>query len=146
MWLFFCGFNGLEAALPSLISRLAPAGTKGTTLGLFSTCQFLGVFAGGLLGGGLLGAIGASGVFLVCAMLAAFWAFLVWRIGPPRLATSVELVMQSMSESVAESLREQLSGYHGVVDVTVLANAGVAYLSVTEDFDQKSVEHLMTSP
>jgi len=143
MWLFFCGFNGLEAALPSLVSRLAPAGTKGTTLGLFSTCQFLGVFVGGLLGGGLLGAIGASGVFLVCALSTAGWAVLIWRAGPAPLASSVELVTESMTEADAESLRQQLSGYHGVVDVTVLAAAGVAYLSVSDGFDKKSLEHLV---
>lgn len=140
VWLFFCGFNGLEAALPSLISRLAPAGTKGTALGVFSTCQFLGVFAGGVLGGGLLSSFSASIVFGICALIVLGWGVLVWRAGEPILATTVEIKTKSMTDSEAESLQQQLSGYHGVVDVTVLAKAGIAYLSVNEGFDKRSLE------
>lgn len=45
--LFFIGFNVLEALLPSLVSKVAPAGYKGTAMGLYSTSQFLGVAVGG---------------------------------------------------------------------------------------------------
>src|SRR5690606_14329461 len=51
--LFFTAFNLLEATLPSLISKVAPAGGKGTAMGVFSTSQFLGAALGGLLGGWL---------------------------------------------------------------------------------------------
>jgi hypothetical protein len=40
--LFFAGFNFLEGALPSLISRMAPAAQKGAALGAYSSAQFLG--------------------------------------------------------------------------------------------------------
>lgn len=145
VWLFFCGFNGLEAALPSLISRLVPAGTKGVALGVFSTSQFLGVFVGGVIGGGMLASFSSTLVFVVCAVIMATWVVLAWRTGPPVLATSIEFRTEIMSEAEAKALRQQLSGYHGVVDVTVLAASGVAYLSVSDDFDKNSLEHALTA-
>ncbi len=53
--MFFVAFNVLEATLPSLVSRLAPAELKGTALGVYNTTQALGLFAGGAVGG--LGAV-----------------------------------------------------------------------------------------
>jgi hypothetical protein len=52
LWLFFVGFNYLEATLPSLLSKAVSADGKGTAMGVYSTCQFLGAFAGGAGGGG----------------------------------------------------------------------------------------------
>lgn len=49
---FFTAFNLLEASLPSLISKVAPAGGKGTAMGVYSTSQFLGAALGGILGAG----------------------------------------------------------------------------------------------
>lgn len=49
-FLFFAAFNFLEAMLPSLISKTAPAGARGTAMGIYSTSQFLGAFSGGVLG------------------------------------------------------------------------------------------------
>ena len=48
---FFVAFNILEASLRSLISRVAPPRAKGAALGIYNTCQSLGLFAGGALGG-----------------------------------------------------------------------------------------------
>jgi predicted MFS family arabinose efflux permease len=53
MFVFFCGFNALEASQPSLVSRMAPAPLRGTALGAYNTLQSLGLFAGGALGGAL---------------------------------------------------------------------------------------------
>lgn len=73
LWLFFVGFNYLEATLPSLVSKAVFAGGKGTALGVYSTCQFLGAFAGGALGGWLLQAGGPRALFIACLVLAALW-------------------------------------------------------------------------
>ena len=73
MWLFFVGFNYLEATLPSLVSKMVFAGGKGTALGIYSTCQFLGAFAGGALGGWLLKSGGASLLLGCCLVLSALW-------------------------------------------------------------------------
>lgn len=71
--LFFAGFNFLEAGLPSRLSVLAENDARGATLGVFSSAQFLGAFAGGLIGGRFLGAERPADVFIVCALLAAVW-------------------------------------------------------------------------
>ena len=70
---FFAGFNVLEASLPSLVSRLAPVGSKGAALGIYNTMQALGVFAGGALGGLLLARWGGGAVFAVCSALLVVW-------------------------------------------------------------------------
>lgn len=73
MWLFFVGLNFLEGALPSLISRRAPEDQKGAALGVYSTSQFFGAFAGSAIGGVALGVFGIGGVFGCAAVLALIW-------------------------------------------------------------------------
>nr|WP_279237637.1 MFS transporter [Dyella sedimenti] len=74
---FFSAFNLLEAALPSLVSRLAPASLRGAAMGAYSTSQFLGAFVGGAVGGIALGRLGTEGVFLCAAALTLVWLPLV---------------------------------------------------------------------
>lgn len=71
--LFFAGFNILEASLPSLVSRLAPADAKGAALGIYNTTQALGLFAGGAVGGWVQSRWGGGTVFVVCAVLLVIW-------------------------------------------------------------------------
>lgn len=80
--LFFGGFNFLEAGLPARLSTEANEAVRGASLGVFSTAQFLGIFAGGLLGGRFLAA-GPDAVFLLCAALAVGWLLLA-GFGPER--------------------------------------------------------------
>ncbi|RDI98367.1 MFS transporter [Dyella solisilvae] len=74
---FFSAFNLLEAALPSLVSRLAPAQLRGAAMGAYSTSQFLGAFVGGAVGGVALGRVGTDGVFFSAAALTLLWLPLV---------------------------------------------------------------------
>jgi MFS family permease len=78
--LFFCAFNGLEASLPSLVSRLAPATARGAALGVYNTCQSLGLFAGGALGGLLIKQAGPQGLFLATVLLSGVWLALMWGV------------------------------------------------------------------
>jgi len=71
---FFAAFNYLEARLPAMLTVAAPASERGAALGMFATAQFLGAFAGGSLGGLLLGRFGLSGVFWGSAVLSLVWA------------------------------------------------------------------------
>jgi predicted MFS family arabinose efflux permease len=70
---FFVAFNILEAMLPSLISRIAPARAKGAALGVYNTTQALGLFVGGALGGWLVEHHDAAAVFLCDVFLVAIW-------------------------------------------------------------------------
>ena len=93
VWLlgFFVAFNLLEAAIPSLVTRVAPPRAKATALGVYNTTQALGLFAGGALGGWLAKHFGAAGVFMAAAALGLVWAAVAagMRIPPPRAAAAV---------------------------------------------------------
>ena len=71
--IFFTAFNVLEAMLPSLISRLAPPSAKGAAIGVYSTAQFLGIAAGGALGGPIYKHFGIDALFWFAAASAVVW-------------------------------------------------------------------------
>jgi MFS family permease len=48
---YFTGFNTLEALLPTWVSHWAPAGKRGSAMGIFASSQFLGAFAGAMIAG-----------------------------------------------------------------------------------------------
>ncbi|SFV01146.1 Predicted arabinose efflux permease, MFS family [Polaromonas sp. YR568] len=83
LFLFFCGFNVLEATQPSLASRLAPAHARGAALGVYNTLQSLGFFAGGAVGGWITKAHGAQGLFVVCGGLMLLWLLVAWPMKAP---------------------------------------------------------------
>jgi len=80
---FFTGFNFLEASLPSMVSRAAPAAQRGAALGTYATAQFVGMFAGGLIGGALVGARGYGIVFAAMAVTAGGWLVYSLFAEPP---------------------------------------------------------------
>lgn len=71
--IFFAGFNYLEARLPARLSVVAGPAGRGGALGLFYTSQFLGAFAGGVVGGWLMGVTDYSGVFLALGVIGVAW-------------------------------------------------------------------------
>jgi MFS family permease len=79
---FFAAFNVLEALVPSLVSRIAPAHARGTAISVYNTAQTLGLFVGGLAGGWIAGRYGASAVFGACAVLALAWLALALGMRP----------------------------------------------------------------
>ena len=85
---FFVPFNVLEAMLPTLTTRLAPAHAKGTAIGLYSTIQFFGTFLGATAGGILYKHWGASGVVVLDAVLLAIWLILAFGMRVPPVAAS----------------------------------------------------------
>jgi MFS family permease len=70
---FFTPFNVLEAHLPTLVSRIAPAQSRGVAIGAFSSLQFFGTFFGAAAGGLLYGRWGTSGVVIFDAVLLVIW-------------------------------------------------------------------------
>ena len=72
--LYFGAFNFLEARLPAALTETAGEASRGAALGIFATCQFAGAFAGGLLGGSLLGRpSGLTFIFAAAALVVAAW-------------------------------------------------------------------------
>jgi MFS family permease len=82
MLAFFVAFNVLEAMLPSLVSRLAPAEGRGMAIGVYNTTQTLGVFFGGIVGGWVAQYYGTTAVFGVCAALVVLWLLLAAGMRP----------------------------------------------------------------
>ena len=78
LFVFFCGFNALEATQPSLVTRLAPVATRGAALGVYNTLQSLGFFTGGALGGWLVKSAGPQVLFWVCAGAMLLWLMVAW--------------------------------------------------------------------
>lgn len=90
--LYFIGFSLLEAIMPSLLTRLAPASDRGKATGVFNMSQYLGSFGGALLGAAFLG--GGEGndivveshyalLFVVLACGVAIWAWVAWKLPMP---------------------------------------------------------------
>jgi predicted MFS family arabinose efflux permease len=127
---YFIAFNILEASLPSIISKVAPAASKGTAMGVYNTSQSLGIFLGGAVGGWLSHIYGYAAVFIFCSVLIALWlAFAVSMKAPP----AVKSRMFHLSEMTAEEgleLADQLLRLQGVREAVVLADEGVALLKV----------------
>jgi MFS family permease len=91
LFAFFCGFNVLEATQPSLVSRIAPASSRGAAMGVYNTLQSLGFFAGGVMGGQLVKSYGTQGLFLTCAALMVLWLMVAWpMVAPKRPAPSAK--------------------------------------------------------
>lgn len=89
MLLYFVAFNILEANLPSLISKQASPHNKGTAMGVYSSCQFLGIFVGGLLAGVLFQYTEIRGLFLVNAALGTLWFLLARGMNVPANRTKI---------------------------------------------------------
>jgi MFS family permease len=88
LFAFFVAFNILEAMLPSLVTRIAPARARGTALGVYNTAQTLGLFAGGLAGGWIASRYGPGTVFGVGALAALAWLAVAAGMRAPRRAGS----------------------------------------------------------
>jgi len=88
LFVFFCGFNVLEASQPSMVSRLAPAAMRGTAMGVYNTLQSLGFFVGGMAGGWLTKNHGHPGVFVASAGAMLVWLVVAWPMRQPPLAVA----------------------------------------------------------
>jgi MFS family permease len=83
LFVYFLGFNVLEASQPSLVSKLAPGTRKGAAAGVYNTTQSIGLAMGGVLGGWLLKVDGQSAVFFACSGLVLAWLIVAANMKPP---------------------------------------------------------------
>lgn len=128
--LFFGGFSLLEAFMPSLISRTAPAARKGSALGIYSCSQFFGIFVGGVIGGWLYGKFSYSGVYLFCTLLALFWLILAFFMQPPRYLVTQMWRLLPTQQHDWDTIATKLQIIPGIVEVTFVAEDGMAYLKM----------------
>mgnify|MGYP003642898261 CR=1 FL=1 len=144
LWLFFTAFTALEALLPSLISKIAPAGSKGTAIGIYSTSQFLGIFVGGSVGGWLYGEHQLSGVFGFCIALLALWLLIAAFMKKPQYLATYTLNIGKMDTAQSALLQQRLLNQNGVAEALIDASEGVAYLKIDSQTCDKAALHKYT--
>ncbi|PTB21261.1 MFS transporter [Trinickia symbiotica] len=83
LFVYFLGFNILEASQPSLVSKLAPGTRKGAAAGVYNTTQSVGLALGGVIGGWLLKSVGQNAVFFACSGLVLGWLIIAANMKPP---------------------------------------------------------------
>ena len=146
LWLYFSAVNLLEAMLPSLVSKIAPAGAKGTAMGVYTTSQFAGAFLGGLLGGWVHGVIGASGIFLFGAGALTLWLLVAWGMANPRAYSTELAAVGPVDDHGARELAQRLLGLPGVAEASVVPEEGVAYLKIDRSlFDRQQLDDLIAT-
>ena len=141
---YFVAFNVLEATLPSLISKIAPASAKGTAMGVYNTSQSFGMFLGGVVGGYLSQHYGASAVFIFCSVLISIWLVLAFSMERPPAVRTRLFHVREMDPGRATELSKQLAKLNGVSEALVVGNEGTAILKVDlRGWDEAGVTKLI---
>lgn len=143
--LYFIAFNVLEATLPSIISKIAPAASKGTAIGVYNTSQSFGVFLGGVMGGYLSHYHGFAAVFIFCSVLMGLWLIFALSMTSPPAVKSKMYHLRDMSSAEAHQLSTRLSAVSGVREVVVLPDESMLMLKVDlqHAFDEAEVLRLI---
>ncbi|WP_094752542.1 MFS transporter [Psychromonas sp. CD1] len=127
---YFTAFNFLEASLPSFISMLAPAGAKGSAMGIYSTFQFSGAFLGGILGGISYKLLGSSGLFYCLSILILLWFFIAWGMLNPSKIRTHSYTTDIKDNDHANALSEKLVTLPGVLEVVFFIEEQTVYIKV----------------
>ena len=142
---YFTGFNTLEASLPAMVSKVAPMRARGAALGVYSTMQYLGAFAGGVLGGWLLGAGGEQLALAACAGLCAGWVLIALGLREPRRLSVERLPVGAVEGDSVDALTARLLAVPGVVEAVVVADERTAWLRVDRRLLDRSLLRAVTS-
>ncbi len=141
---FFMGFMVLEAALPAQVSRVAPAGARGTAVAVYSTVQFVGAGIGSALAGLMMQYAGREGLLFFNTLLVLGWLAVAWRMRESEKSMERSFPIPPLDPNRASMLVEALASVSGVRDVRLNQAAGMAYLKVqAKDFDELSVTKLI---
>jgi predicted MFS family arabinose efflux permease/copper chaperone CopZ len=145
LFFFFMAFNLLEATLPSLVSKISPAGSKGTAMGVYSTSQFFGAFVGGALGGWVISTWGSDGIYTMAMVVGTLWFVVAMRMEAPGAITGMTLQFSNMAtEEDALRINDELHDVIGVEEVVVVMEDSLAYLKVNKDMlDKEALDRLV---
>jgi MFS family permease len=131
-WLFFTAFNFLEANFPAMVSSIAPAGKKGSAMGIYASFQFFGAFLGGLLSGIASQYLGPEWVFMLAAIICLLWLLMVQGLNGIQSLKRYTLAINLQAQSV-EQIGQGLADMNGVLDITIVPDEGTVYLKVDGD-------------
>jgi MFS family permease len=137
--IYFIAFNLLEASLPSLISKIAPAAAKGTAMGVYNTAQSLGIFVGGAFGGYLSHVYGFASVFIFCGVMMVLWLLFASSMQAPLAVRTKMYTMHesadAMSAEQAGAIRTKLLELAAVVEAAVLPQERTVILKIDKSYD-----------
>lgn len=127
--IYFIVFNTLEALLPSLASRQAEAGYRGSAMGIYSSCQFLGIFVGGSLSGLLFSVWGYQSIFILNVILTCIWLAISANMQPLSYCYAITIPLPNTTISPTQ-LQQKLSTIPGVKNISVNIETQQIYLNV----------------
>ena len=140
LFVYFMAFNLLEASLPSMISKISPAGQKGTAMGVYSSSQFFGAFIGGAAGGTIYGAWGIDAVLILCGALALIWVAIAWGMQPPKHLTGKVIALPESWQEQTDQIVAKLLAIPGVEEVVIVADEKAAYMKIDkESLDEQAL-------
>ncbi len=142
--LFFTGFNYLEANFPALVSSIAPAGQKGTAMGLYASFQFFGAFLGGVISGFVTDIWSQELAYGIGAASTLLWLFIILGV---KEVSRVKRVMMNgdFDSSNVSSIEAELLLVPGVLEVTLNSQNNAVYLKVDRDFDAVKARDVLSA-
>lgn len=144
VWIFFIGFNYLEASLPAMLTQHAPAGSKGSASGIYTTAQFAGAFMGGVIGGYSLQKFGATGVIIFCIALLVCWLLISMGLQQVLATTRMTYELAGLTPTQAVALSSELTALGGIEEAIVIADEGAVYLKVQRDsFNAQAIQDVL---
>lgn len=142
---YFIGFNILEASMPSLVSKIAPADLKGTAMGVYNTLQSIGVFTGGMVGSRMYAHFGFVGVFGFCCVLVGVWLLIALTAPAPKPVKNVMFALPEAWHSRLDELSGSLKNVAGVEDVVFSEDKSTLFIKALQHgFDEVQVKQILT--
>lgn len=147
--LFFAGFNYMEAHMPVMVSSIAPAGKKGSAMGIYASFQFFGAFLGGVISGVLTGWLGPKLALVACLIFIVIAMIVVWGLQKTTKVKRVTLTIENRDRFQQTSSKTQLENdfvkLKGVQEVLVDVEKRAVYLKVDSNgFDIEKAKTLIS--
>jgi MFS family permease len=113
-------------------------------MGIYSSSQFLGAFAGGVLGGIIASEFGEQAIFIVMASFSFTWLLISLGMQPLKKSKAYSLSTKLASDAAAKQVAEKLIEMPGVLEATILHDEAIAYLKVDDKrVDLRAVKALL---
>lgn len=144
--LFFLSFNIMEAVLPTLVSRESPISLKGTSMGAYSTSQYIGVALGGLYGGWINSRLGPAYVYLINILITAFWLILIASMKSPYILRNLHLNLPGdLKKNIQNKIERNMYSFPGIQEV--MLKEGISSVFIKYDIkkiNKSQVQKLLT--
>lgn len=139
---FFSGFNYLEANLPAWVSSIAPAGKKGSAMGMFASFQFFGAFVGGVSAGLLSQYFAPHQILWFGVFLLVIWAWIILGLKSVEAVRRYALKTNSEDRDMSRAM-SQLGKMTGALDIVADYQAKTFYIKADKQFDLQQAQRIV---